>query len=90
MNSKPPTQHRRAKLFWNGRSQAVRLPKEFRFEGDEVEIHREGDAVILSPVVRERFPRGYWAELDALAQGLELVDVEPLGGALLDPDVEGE
>ena len=32
---------RRAKLFWNGRSQAVRLPKEFRFDGDEVEIVRE-------------------------------------------------
>jgi antitoxin VapB len=37
----------RAKLFRNGRSQAVRLPKGFRFEGDEVEIRREGDAVIL-------------------------------------------
>ena len=30
-----------AKLFMNGRSQAVRLPKEFRFEGDEVEIRRD-------------------------------------------------
>jgi antitoxin VapB len=29
---------RTAKLFWNGRSQAVRLPAEFRFEGDEVEV----------------------------------------------------
>ena len=32
-----------AKLFINGRSQAVRLPKEFRFEGDEVMIKRVGD-----------------------------------------------
>ncbi|MEO1021488.1 MAG: type II toxin-antitoxin system VapB family antitoxin [Bacteroidota bacterium] len=38
-----------AKLFKNGRSQAVRLPKEFRFEGNEVRIRREGDEVILSP-----------------------------------------
>ncbi len=38
-----------AKLFENGRSQAVRLPKEFRFEGDEVLIGKVGDFVILSP-----------------------------------------
>lgn len=38
-----------AKLFMNGRSQAVRLPKEFRFEGDEVFIKKAGDAVILIP-----------------------------------------
>ncbi len=38
-----------AKLFINGRSQAVRLPKEFRFEGDEVFIKRVGDAVVLLP-----------------------------------------
>jgi antitoxin VapB len=38
-----------AKLFKNGPSQAVRLPKEFRFEGDEVFIRRIGSAVILLP-----------------------------------------
>jgi len=38
-----------AKLFENGRSQAVRLPKEFRFEGDEVMIGKVGDFVVLSP-----------------------------------------
>lgn len=38
-----------AKLFMNGRSQAVRLPAEFRFEGKEVYIEREGDRVILRP-----------------------------------------
>jgi antitoxin VapB len=36
-----------AKLFMNGRSQAVRLPAEFRFPGREVLIEREGDAVVL-------------------------------------------
>lgn len=39
-----------AKIFWTGRSQAVRLPKEFRFDVDQVRIRREGDAVILEPV----------------------------------------
>ena len=38
-----------AKLFRNGRSQAVRLPKEFRFEGEEVYVRREGKSVVLSP-----------------------------------------
>jgi antitoxin VapB len=38
-----------AKLFMNGRSQAVRLPAEFRFAGREVFIEREGDTVILKP-----------------------------------------
>jgi antitoxin VapB len=38
-----------AKLFRNGRSQAVRLPEEFRFEGDEVYVRREGQAVVLLP-----------------------------------------
>ena len=40
---------RTAKLFRNGRSQAVRLPKEFRFSGDKVFIKRIGDAVVLIP-----------------------------------------
>jgi antitoxin VapB len=38
-----------AKLFTNGRSQAVRLPKEFRFEGTEVMVTRLGSAVVLLP-----------------------------------------
>lgn len=38
-----------AKLFHNGQSQAVRLPKEFRFEGNEVIIKRSGNAVVLIP-----------------------------------------
>ncbi len=42
----------RAKLFKNGGSQAVRLPKEFRFEGEEILIRKEGDALILEPVER--------------------------------------
>ena len=38
-----------AKLFMNGRSQAVRLPKEYQFSGDDVIIQKHGDAVILLP-----------------------------------------
>ena len=47
-----------AKLFLNGRSQAVRLPKAFRFEGlTEVLIERDGDRVILSPGRRPSIER---------------------------------
>ena len=38
-----------AKIFMNGRSQAVRLPKEFRFDGDEVYVAKKGDSVVISP-----------------------------------------
>lgn len=47
----------RAKVFWSGRSQAVRLPKEFRFDGDTVLIRRDGDAVIIEPA--DDWPDGY-------------------------------
>jgi len=39
-----------AKIFQNGRSQAVRLPKDFRFDGNEVFVHKVGNAVVLLPV----------------------------------------
>jgi antitoxin VapB len=48
---------RRAKVFWTGRSQAVRLPKEFRFDSDTVLIRREGDTVVLEPA--DQWPEGY-------------------------------
>jgi len=39
-----------AKLFQNGRSQAVRLPKEFRLPGKEVKISKQGNKIILEPI----------------------------------------
>ncbi len=54
-----------AKLFWSGRSQAVRLPKDFRIEGSEVRIRRHCAAVILEPIAND------WAWLDALAAPLD-------------------
>lgn len=56
-----------AKLFMHGRSQAVRLPKEFRFEGSEVRVSRQGDKVILEPLAPPPFDAAsLWAELDAM------------------------
>jgi antitoxin VapB len=65
-----------AKLFWSGRSQAVRLPKDFRFRGEEVRIRRHGNAVILEPVADD------WVWLDAIAAKpdddfVEAVDEQP-------------
>jgi antitoxin VapB len=52
-----------AKLFVNGGSQAVRLPKEFRFEGEEVRVRRLGRGVLLEPMATSSWPGGYWARL---------------------------
>ena len=58
-----------AKLFTHGGSQAVRLPKAFRFEGTEVSVRKDGDAVILEPVkVQLESWEEFWATLDALGE----------------------
>ena len=54
-----------AKLFWSGRSQAVRLPKQFRFDGKEVRIRKRGNAVILEPIADD------WEWLDAIKGKLD-------------------
>ncbi len=43
-----------AKVFVSGRSQAVRIPKKFRFKTDEVFVEREGDNIILTPKPKSR------------------------------------
>jgi antitoxin VapB len=55
-----------AKLFQNGRSQAVRLPKEYKFEGTDVLIQKVGDSVILFPKnkVWETFLQGLYCFTD--------------------------
>lgn len=63
--SRKPTD---AKLFWNGRSQAVRLPKEFRFEGDRVRVTRMGAGVLLEPVLdaKKETIEELFARMDAM------------------------
>lgn len=56
-----------AKLFRNGRSQAVRLPREFRFEGTQVRVRRVAGGVLLEPLVADT---GQWfATLDSQRHG---------------------
>jgi antitoxin VapB len=51
-----------ARLFQNGRSQAVRLPKEFRFEGNRVRIRRVPEGVLLEPLIPDA--KHWFEELD--------------------------
>lgn len=52
-----------AKLFFTGGSQAVRLPKAFRFKGNEVFIHRKGAAVVIEPKTAARWPASFFRRI---------------------------
>ncbi|MBA4137081.1 MAG: AbrB/MazE/SpoVT family DNA-binding domain-containing protein [Opitutus sp.] len=52
-----------AKLFQNGSSQAVRLPRAFRLPGKEAMIWREGDRIILEPLVRTKWPADFFRKI---------------------------
>lgn len=54
-----------ARLFTHGRSQAVRLPKEFRLPGDRVRVRHLGDGVLLEPLASD--VDAWFAELDRFA-----------------------
>jgi len=62
-----------AKVFWPGRSQAVRLPKDFRFDTDEVRIRRHGRAVILEPIAQN------WAWLEGVIGPVDEVFEQAVG-----------
>ena len=70
MATDPPgiTPKAEARLFWNGRSQAVRLPREFRFSGDRVHVSRMGAGVLLEPIVEnpKETVEDWFARLDAM------------------------
>jgi len=44
------SEERHVRLFRNGRNQAVRIPREFEFKGDEAILRKEGDRLILEPI----------------------------------------
>lgn len=54
----------KARVFWSGNSQAVRLPKAFRLDATEVVVSRDGPRIVLQPVARkwsERFLKTFGA-----------------------------
>lgn len=76
-----------AKLFMHGRSQAVRLPKEFRFEGTEVRVSRVGDKVVLEPIRKPPFDVAAWfARLDEFRDIPFMEDGRDQGTILDDDD----
>jgi antitoxin VapB len=70
-----PSAPREAKLFRNNKSQAVRIPADFEFPGDQVLIHRDGDRLIIEPLRRKNL-------LEVLAE------LEPLGPEDQFPDID--
>ena len=62
-----------AKVFQSGNSQAVRLPREFRFPlgVEEVAIRRQGDRIILEPLGREEWPEDFWRAFGELSPDFE-------------------
>lgn len=68
-----------AKVFWSGRSQAVRLPKEYRFDCQEVRIRRHGNGLILEPLAED------WNWLDAAVRELA---PDYLGGGRQQPEMQ--
>lgn len=74
-----------AKIFWSGNSQAVRLPKEFRIDADEVSIRRKGEQVILEPVRRQEWPAEFWQAFEGMPDGFERPVQVPQRRAELDP-----
>lgn len=62
-----------AKVFQSGNSQAVRLPKDFRFPSgvEEVSIRRQGDRLILEPLERESWPENFWQAFGAMSPDFE-------------------
>ena len=67
-----------AKIFKHGRSQAVRLPKEFRMPGKEVRVRRVGNSILLEPVERSLEEiQAIFAEIDRLTGGEFLPEGRP-------------
>jgi len=74
-----PDKRSRARVFWSGRSQAVRLPKAFRFSTKEVAIRQEGRSVVLEPIEIERDEKGWpeaWWNLAGAAPEFDVGDRE--------------
>ncbi|MEA3384266.1 MAG: type II toxin-antitoxin system VapB family antitoxin [Campylobacterota bacterium] len=66
-----------AKVFQNGRSQAVRLPKECRFDTDEVYVEKVGDSLVMTPKIEKKWDK-FFDSLDDVDTSDFMDDVEQL------------
>lgn len=71
---------REARLFKNGRSQAVRIPRDLELPGDRVRIYREGNRLVLEPTERPSLTRllASWKPLDIEMPPVEDRPPEPV------------
>jgi len=69
---------RHARLFRNGRNQAVRIPREFELEADEVLIYRENHRLVLEPVDRSPSLAEILANLEPLDEDFPEMDDPPV------------
>jgi antitoxin VapB len=67
---------RRVKLFRNGRNQAVRIPREFEFSGDEAVLRKEGGRLIIEPV-RRRSLLAVLSRFKPIKDGLPEIEDKP-------------
>lgn len=65
---------RTARVFRNGRSQAIRLPKEFRVQGPEVRIHREGARIVIEPLGDDDWGEAFWDVFGAFGDDFDMGD----------------
>jgi antitoxin VapB len=74
----PPAPRGVARVFWSGRSQAIRLPKEFRVDERDLLISRRGKALMLEPrserVDEKGWPLSFWKLFGALPDDFDLGD----------------
>jgi len=78
MSTLTPTSERRARLFRNGRNQAVRIPREFELPGDEVIFYREGDRLIIEPVQKSNGLVELLASWEPLDEGFPEIEDLPV------------
>ena len=77
-------EERHVRLFRNGRNQAVRIPREFEFEGDEAILRKDGDRLVLEPVRKGKLLQVLRA-LGPLEQ--EFPDIDEDAHSLDEPDL---
>jgi virulence-associated protein VagC len=68
-----------AKVFWSGRSQAIRLPREYRLSCREVTIHRQGDSLVLEPIDEPVDENGWPLHFLKFFRGIEVDERLDLG-----------